>query len=73
MIDNNHELTIGELDCVSGSLGGMSGVSGGNSVMELISTILRNLNNPVLPAPPENGPNQQFQQLMNGLGVNGQG
>ena len=57
MIDNNHELTICELDAVNGGF-----------IREMISAIVEILKSP---EPPSGGPNdpaaQQFQQVLNSL------
>jgi hypothetical protein len=40
MIDNNHELTTGELDAVSG---GESGLMGGSGVMGMLNQIMQTI------------------------------
>jgi hypothetical protein len=50
MIDNNYELTIGELDAVSGG----HWTSGGDGVMSMMSRIMQTINN--LPSPIETPP-----------------
>jgi hypothetical protein len=49
MIDNNHELTTGELDAVSG---GESGLMGGSGVMGMLNQIMQTIQKTQNPAPP---------------------
>ena len=57
MIDNNHELTIGELDAVSGGF-----------LREIISKIVETFKNPEPPSQGgQNDPAQMFQQILNQL------
>jgi hypothetical protein len=61
MIDNNHELTICELDAVNGGF-----------IREIISAIAEILKSPEPPSGGQNDPAQQFQQILNSL-TQGQG
>ena len=56
MIDNNHELTICELDAVNGGF-----------IREMISAIVEILRTPEPPSGGQNEPAQQFQQVLNSL------
>ena len=56
MIDNNHELTMGELDAVNGGF-----------IREIISAIVEILKSPEPPSGGQNGPAQQFQQVLQQL------
>ncbi len=56
MIDNNHELTICELDAVNGGF-----------IREMISAIVEILRTPEPPSGGQNDPAQQFQQVLNSL------
>jgi hypothetical protein len=60
MIDNSHELTIGELDAVNG--GELTGLLGNfGSVMGMIGQVMQGLQT------------KDLQQAINDLGVRGQG
>jgi len=64
MISNNHELTIGELDCVSGGMTGLGGTPGAQTgPMAILQQIMQALQ----------PPKEDFQQLMNDLNTRGQG
>jgi len=70
MIDNNHELTIGELDAVNGGTGGMTGLLGNSGVlMEMLGQIKQTIETTLNPtSPPTQDPLVQvFQQAMNGM------
>jgi hypothetical protein len=56
MIDNNHELTICEIDAVNGGF-----------IREMISAIVEILKTPEPPSGGQNDPAQQFQQVLNSL------
>jgi hypothetical protein len=57
MIDNNHELTIGELDAVSGGF-----------LREIISKIVETFKSPEPPSQGgQNDPAQMFQQILQQL------
>jgi hypothetical protein len=57
MIDNNHELTIGELDAVNGG-----------SIGEIISMVKEMLKSPEPPSGGQNDPAAQlFQQVLNSV------
>ena len=56
MIDNNHELTICELDAVNGGF-----------IREIISKIVEILKSPEPPSGGQNDPAQQFQQILQQL------
>ena len=64
MIDNNHELTTGELDAVSG---GKSGLMGGSGVMGMLNQIMQTIQKTQNPAPTQSGPDP-LQQAINSLG-----
>jgi hypothetical protein len=61
MIDNNHELTMSELDAVNGGF-----------IREIISKIVEILKSPEPPSGGQNDPAQMFQQVLNSL-TQGQG
>jgi hypothetical protein len=62
MIDNNHELTIGELDAVNGGF-----------LREIIAKIVETFKNPEPPSQGgQNDPAQMFQQVLQQL-TQGQG
>jgi len=62
---NLNELTIGELDAVSG--GDLFGLMGGSTgMLNQIMRIVQEQQNPA-PPPTQSGPAQQWQQIMNGL------
>ena len=66
MIDNNHELTIGELDAVTG---GESGLMGGGGPMGLINQIVRMVQKTLNPDPPTKSGPDPLQQAINSLGA----
>ena len=65
MIDNNHELTTGELDAVSG---GQSGLMGGSGVMGMLNQIMQTIQKTQNPAPPTQSGPDPLQQAINSLG-----
>ena len=71
MIDNNYELTIGELDAVTGADGslGLGGIMGEGGVMGMLGQIKQTIETTLNPtSPPTQDPAAQaFQQAMNGM------
>jgi hypothetical protein len=55
MIDNNHELTIGELDAVNGGAFGLGGIMGGGGPMGMLNQIMQTIQKMPDPAPPAQG------------------